>query len=530
MSHTAHVESVGRSPTPEETVHAEEGGVSLEGQMRSLSMTSDTSSFSLVSRTSRANSFHSVKSIDSQQSTSSQKDPVGPRSRASTKSSDSVGSHETFVSSSEVNALKGLSIVDKVPDTAHAHCMSHDSASLPAHKPEYELEPRPRIVEGHGSNPAWSKFPNFVPSPAASFKSEFGRLAQGQGWSKKQKRKQLVALLTSEVTFYWGADEGKLSHYQELCEDLGIKDVPTTITKCKKALKPFKINLYSMIDNRRNPEIRIVQYKSHKQLRNNIRCLRLWLSPKPYDSNIQTMASEILVSDAQQALLRQWTANTDFVLDLHDSPRRQFNILARRLGWVGGEELWNAHWKECFGEEYIWRGHPDSAVAPPSSDVTPAPSDSGSAGPISIWDTFKGFSPKPHAKFNSEFHRLAVHMRWTGEERRLKRVEVFDADWESHMGSDLGDLEMWQEFCRLCGIDPVPDTITGCMEALEDVLVNIYDLLDARRSGATSVRVFDTYDEFRDYTVHGHMYPVEEAKEDTFLPIFLKVIIRKHGD
>lgn len=43
------------------------------------------------------------------------------------------------------------------------------------------------------------------------------------------------------------------------------------MTNSTQALKPFKINLYSMIDNRRNPEIRIVQYKSHKQLRNNIR-------------------------------------------------------------------------------------------------------------------------------------------------------------------------------------------------------------------------------------------------------------------
>ena len=261
MSHTAHVESIsesrhfyasfrskgrrhlqkstllrnskGRSPTPEKTVHAEEGGVSLEDQMCSLSMTSDTSSFSLVSRTSRANSFHSVKSIDSQQSTSSQKDPVGPRSRASTESSGSVGPHDTVISSA-VNALRGLSIVDKIPDISHAQGKTHDSAGLPAHKPEYKLELRPKIVEGHASNPAWSKFANFVPSPAASFKSEFGRLAQGQGWGKKQKHKQLVALLTSDVTFYWGEDEGKLSRYQELCEDMGIEDVPTTITKCKK--------------------------------------------------------------------------------------------------------------------------------------------------------------------------------------------------------------------------------------------------------------------------------------------------------
>jgi hypothetical protein len=56
---------------------------------------------------------------------------------------------------------------------------------------------------------------------------------------------------------------------------------------------------------------------------------------------------------------------------------------------------------------------------------------------------------------------------------------------------------------------------------LDDVLVNIYDLLDSQRNGS-AVTPFDSFDKFREYTFNGRMYPLEEAKEDTFLPIFLK--------
>jgi hypothetical protein len=59
-------------------------------------------------------------------------------------------------------------------------------------------------------------------------------------------------------------------------------------------------------------------------------------------------------------------------------------------------------------------------------------------------------------------------------------------------------------------------------------LVNIYDLLDSQRNGAIVVP-FESFKEFRDYTVHGHMYPVEEAREDTFLPVFLKKLFHKRG-
>jgi hypothetical protein len=70
-----------------------------------------------------------------------------------------------------------------------------------------------------------------------------------------------------------------------------------------------------------------------------------------------TMAMDlpVLASDAQQQLFRRWSQDSVFVLDIYDSPERQFCVLAKLLDWVGGEEPWNTHWEECFGKVYVWR-------------------------------------------------------------------------------------------------------------------------------------------------------------------------------
>jgi hypothetical protein len=70
---------------------------------------------------------------------------------------------------------------------------------------------------------------------------------------------------------------------------------------------------------------------------------------------VDVNTAQVLASDAQQALFREWAEGTEFELKINASPKQQFNVLAKLLHWVGGEEPWNAHWKECFGEEYIWR-------------------------------------------------------------------------------------------------------------------------------------------------------------------------------
>ena len=90
----------------------------------------------------------------------------------------------------------------------------------------------------------------------------------------------------------------------------------------------------------------------------------------------------------------------------------------------------------------------------------------------SIWAQFKGFVPNHSARFNTEFHRLTKHMGWNKEDRREFRIMIFDADWEARIGSDLGNLAKWQEFCRLCCVEQIPDTITGCMEVCAAVITS----------------------------------------------------------
>jgi hypothetical protein len=102
--------------------------------------------------------------------------------------------------------------------------------------------------------------------------------------------------------------------------------------------------------------------------------------------------------------------------------------------------------------------NPSSSIAMPATN-----DDDGSVNTFSIWNQFDGFNPDPQATFNKEFRRLAHYMRWTRQERREWRLEIFDADWDAHMGRDLGDLSQWQKFCRLCSIDPVPETIPECI-------------------------------------------------------------------
>lgn len=209
----------------------EDGGIHLEDRMRRLSIISDTSSFSVISR---ADSLDSVRSFDS---------------------------HESF---------EDLGAAVDVPVSLNPASVSETNE----YKDPIESERKPSLSSSEckaDSNPAWAEFTNFVHSPTAHFKSEFERLAHIKNWTGNVKRQQFVSLLSSEVAFYWGTDGDKLEQHQEMCRDLGLTHIPGTVTQCKKALDPLKINLFTVIDNKRNPKIKIVQYESLSKLRKSVR-------------------------------------------------------------------------------------------------------------------------------------------------------------------------------------------------------------------------------------------------------------------
>lgn len=90
--------------------------------------------------------------------------------------------------------------------------------------------------ESHAADmsPYWSQFPTFVPNPRARFKNELARLAKHENWSSKTKRKQQVKALSAEIAHHYGTHKDKLDRWQQLCEDVGIDVVPTSIRQCRK--------------------------------------------------------------------------------------------------------------------------------------------------------------------------------------------------------------------------------------------------------------------------------------------------------
>ncbi|CAN9141763.1 unnamed protein product [Alternaria alternata] len=121
-------------------------------------------------------------------------------------------------------------------------------------------------------NPVWNDFTDFVHHPNAPFKEEFERLARIKGWDRRTKRQNLITLLRTEVEFYWSSnDVDKLECYQYLCREMGIEQIPCTVTQARKALRPLKVNLYSVIDHMRNPKTRIITYKTMRELRLSVR-------------------------------------------------------------------------------------------------------------------------------------------------------------------------------------------------------------------------------------------------------------------
>ena len=88
-------------------------------------------------------------------------------------------------------------------------------------------------------NPVWNDFTDFVHHPNAPFKEEFERLARIKGWDRRTKRQNLITLLRTEVEFYWSSnDVDKLECYQYLCREMGIEQIPCTVTQARKVSIP----------------------------------------------------------------------------------------------------------------------------------------------------------------------------------------------------------------------------------------------------------------------------------------------------
>jgi hypothetical protein len=133
----------------------------------------------------------------------------------------------------------------------------------------------------------WYRYPGFEPDPRAPFKLELGRLCKHVGARTKKEKKDLqTEALTAEIKFHYGSSMSRLDRWQELCEEVGIEKIPTSITQCQKVciacpanrprsrrllstadfhqvLKPIFINLFNLVDHRRNPELKVLRFQSY---------------------------------------------------------------------------------------------------------------------------------------------------------------------------------------------------------------------------------------------------------------------------
>ncbi|CAN9115732.1 unnamed protein product [Alternaria alternata] len=212
----------------------------LTNHMRKLSVNSDASSFSVISRTSRANSFGSVRSLCSDRSGDGGylRISVGSLSRSIADSQCTVLSLNTVKSLDELSG--GVEILN-YDQSISMDAATDDGDTCSNMSGRENLE-------------------------------EFERLARIKGWDRRTKRQNLITLLRTEVEFYWSSnDVDKLECYQYLCREMGIERIPCTVTQARKALRPLKVNLYSVIDHMRNQKTRIITYKTMRELRLSVR-------------------------------------------------------------------------------------------------------------------------------------------------------------------------------------------------------------------------------------------------------------------
>ncbi|KAJ7691329.1 hypothetical protein B0H17DRAFT_935150 [Mycena rosella] len=140
------------------------------------------------------------------------------------------------------------------------------------------------------------------------------------------------------------------------------------------------------------------------------------------------------------------------------------------------------------------------------------------------WNSYPNFAHNPTTPLRQEFKRLAAHEGWeVGGSRYKKEWERCGRDEFSHQfGSEDSQLSGWQAMCVLVRVEDVPDSITQCRKVLRnDFWVNIYDLLDAKRTGRP-VKKHPSAVALSKYTRNTKkIFPKRSAKANRFLKVLL---------
>ncbi|KAK3394296.1 hypothetical protein B0H63DRAFT_517430 [Podospora didyma] len=148
-----------------------------------------------------------------------------------------------------------------------------------------------------------------------------------------------------------------------------------------------------------------------------------------------------------------------------------------------------------------------------ASNPSPRPSDSLPPPPPPTTSSSSNMAPRRSNNKNNNDNNFvpeAVVGANSPQKPRLPKIVVrFDA----YFGQ--GELADWQRLCHDLGIGGNLSSKTKCCKALEKVMVNIHDLLDAvEAEEQTLVRRFSNRHDLIEYTRRHHkFYPLKHAKE-----------------
>ncbi|KAG6064142.1 hypothetical protein E4U32_000488 [Claviceps aff. humidiphila group G2b] len=153
-------------------------------------------------------------------------------------------------------------------------------------------------------------------------------------------------------------------------------------------------------------------------------------------------------------------------------------------------------------------------------------------------------SPVPPASINSsitihipngevwcEYNRMSNFFHWKkGNKKEKNARNLFKRALVDEFGAIYGEkddrLDDLQLLCRKLEVDPLPQTITDCKEAIQAHYVNIVDFVDCERTGKP-IPKFAGLKQLQRHTINeGKIFPKEEAKASLLLRFLLKSIFQ----
>ncbi|KAF7367751.1 hypothetical protein MSAN_00839100 [Mycena sanguinolenta] len=141
----------------------------------------------------------------------------------------------------------------------------------------------------------------------------------------------------------------------------------------------------------------------------------------------------------------------------------------------------------------------------------------------SYWNAHPNFVHNPAAPLQQEFNRLADQNGWDPDKAQYKREwkRCGQEEFAHHFGRDENRLAGWQAMCATVGVKEVPESIKQCKQVLRTTWINIFDLLDAKRTGRP-VKKHASAKALREYTKReDKIFPKKDAKKNRFLKAWL---------